>query len=163
MPLFGMNNATISIVAYNYGARKPHRITKTLKIACISALIFMLGGLLVFQSIPQILLGIFDDSAIFLSMGARALRIISICFPFAAVCIALGASFQALGNGMYSTIVSLCRQLLVLLPVAYLLSLTGQVDAVWWAFPVAELVSLTTTMLLFLRIYRKKIRPLMTE
>ena len=162
MPLFAMNNATISIVAYNYGARKPERITKTLKIACISALSFMLLGLAVFQLIPEVMLGLFDTSADFLSLGQRALRIISLCFPFAAVCIALGASFQALGNGIYSTIVSLFRQLVVLLPAAYLLSLTGQVNAVWWAFPIAELVSLTTTAILLVRIYRKKIRPLLT-
>ena len=161
MPLFGMNNATISIVAYNYGARKPERITKTLKIACISALSFMLLGVASFQAIPGVLLGIFDTSPDFLSIGQRALRTISLCFPFAAVCIALGASFQALGNGIYSTIVSLFRQLLVLLPAAYLLSLTGQVNAVWWAFPIAELVSLTTTTILFVRIYRKKLRPLL--
>jgi Na+-driven multidrug efflux pump len=94
-------------------------------------------------------------------MGQRALRTISLCFPLAAVCIALGASFQALGNGIYSTIVSLCRQLVVLLPAAYLLSLTGQVNAVWWAFPIAELMSMTTTSILFIRIYRQKIRPLL--
>ena len=161
MPLFGMNNATISIVAYNFGARKPDRITKTLKIACSCALIFMLFGVAIFHMVPDVLLGIFDTSPDFLSMGQRALRIISLCFPFAAVCIALGASFQALGDGIYSTIVSLCRQLIVLLPAAYLLSLTGQVNAVWWAFPIAELVSLTTTLICFARIYRKKLRPLM--
>ena len=161
MPLFGMNNATISIVAYNYGARKPERITKTLKIACVSALVFMLVGVAVFQLVPDVLLGIFDTSEDFLAMGQRALRIISLCFPFAAVCIALGASFQALGDGIYSTIVSLCRQLIVLLPAAYLLSLTGQVNAVWWAFPIAELMSLTATVILFVRIYRQKLRPLL--
>jgi Na+-driven multidrug efflux pump len=121
----------------------------------------MLLGVAIFQAIPGVLLGIFDTSPDFLSMGQRALRTISLCFPFAAVCIALGASFQALGNGIYSTIVSLFRQLLVLLPAAYLLSLTGQVNAVWWAFPIAELVSLTTTTILFVRIYRKKLRPLL--
>jgi putative MATE family efflux protein len=161
MPLFGMNNATISIVAYNYGARKPERITKTLKLACISALTFMLIGMAIFQIFPDVLLGIFDTSPDFLSMGQRALRTISLCFPFAAMCIALGASFQALGNGIYSTIVSLCRQLVALLPAAYLLSLTGQVNAVWWAFPIAELMSMTATTVLFIRIYRKKIRPLL--
>ena len=161
MPLFGMNNATISIVAFNYGARKPERITKTLKIACISALSFMLVGVAIFQIFPHALLGIFDTSPEFLSMGQRALRTISLCFPFAAVCIALGASFQALGNGIYSTIVSLFRQLVVLLPAAYLLSLTGQVNAVWWAFPIAEMMSLTTTAILFVRIYRQKLRPLL--
>ena len=160
MPLFGLNNATISIVAYNYGARKPERITKALKVVCISALSFMLLGMGAFQAMPQVLLGIFDHSETFLLLGSRALRIISLCFPFAAVCIALGASFQALGNGIYSTIVSLFRQLLVLLPAAYLLSLSGDLNAVWWAFPIAEMVSLTTTLILFARIYRRKIRPL---
>ena len=163
MPLFGMNNATISIVAYNYGARKPERIVRVLKIVCIGALSFMLVGVLVFQAIPQVLLGIFDQSELFLTMGCRALRTISLCFPFAAVCIALGASFQALGNGIYSTIVSLCRQLLVLLPAAYLLSLTGDVNAVWWSFPIAELMSLVTTAVLFIRIFRQKIRPLQAK
>lgn len=160
MPLFGMNNATISIVAYNYGARKADRITKTLKIASISALIFMLLGVAVFQSVPELLLGIFDTSEDFLRLGRSALRIISCCFPFAAVCIALGASFQALGNGIYSTIVSLCRQLLVLLPAAYLLSLTGEVNNVWWAFPIAEMMSLAATLFFFVRIYRQKIKPI---
>ena len=160
MPLFGMNNATISIVAYNYGARKADRITKTLKIASISALIFMLLGVAVFQSVPELLLGIFDTSEDFLRLGRSALRIISCCFPFAAVCIALGASFQALGNGIYSTIVSLCRQLLVLLPAAYLLSLTDEVNNVWWAFPIAEMMSLAATLFFFVRIYRQKIKPI---
>jgi putative MATE family efflux protein len=163
MPLFGMNNATISIVAYNYGARKPDRIVKVLKVVCIGALSFMMIGVVVFQSIPQVLLGIFDQSELFLTLGCRALRTISICFPFAAVCIALGASFQALGNGIYSTIVSLLRQLLVLLPAAYLLSLSGEVNAVWWAFPIAELMSLAATAVLFVRIYRQKIRPMRLE
>lgn len=160
MPLFGMNNATISIVAYNYGARKPERIIKTLKIACIGALSFMLVGLLVFQTVPDLLLGIFDKNPDFLSMGGGALRTISLCFPPAAICIALGASFQALGNGFYATLVSLCRQLIVLVPAAYLLSLTGKVNAVWWAFPIADVFSLATTIFLFTRIYKKKIKPL---
>ena len=161
MPLFGMNNATISIVAYNYGARKPERITKTLKIAAASALIFMLVGLTVFQTVPELLLGIFDNSEAFLTLGSGALRTISWCFPFAAVCIALGASFQALGNGIYSTIISLCRQLIVLLPAAYLLSLSGNLNAVWWAFPIAELMSMAATAFFFVRIYRQKIRPML--
>lgn len=161
MPLFGLNNATISIVAYNYGARKPQRITKALKIVCISALCFMLIGLALFQLVPDMLLSIFDTSENFLSLGRSALRTISWCFPLAAVCIALSASFQALGNGIYSTIVSVCRQLLVLLPAAYLLSLSGNVHVVWWAFPIAELMSLATTLFFFLRIYRQKIRPIL--
>ena len=161
MPVFGINNATISIVAYNYGARRPKRITGTLIRSCLSAMGVMLAGLLVFQLFPDQLLGIFNPSDEFLRIGRSALRIISIHFPLAAIGIALGASFQALGNGIYSTVTSLCRQLIVLLPAAYLLSLTGEVVTVWWAFPIAEVVSLLVTLFLFSRIYRQKIRPLL--
>ena len=160
MPLFGINNATISIIAYNYGAEKPKRIVKTLKVATCVALGLMVCGLLAFQLIPELLLSLFNPSQEFLAIGCSALRTISWCFPTAALCISLGASFQALGNGIYSTIVSLCRQLLVLLPVAWLLSLTGDVHKVWLSFPIAELVSGTVTLVLFLRIYNKKIKPL---
>ena len=160
MPLFGLNNATISVVAFNYGARNPQRITKTLKLAVAGALCFMLAGLLTFELIPGTLLSIFHLSDTFMELGKTALRIIAIHFPIAAVCIALGASFQALGNGMYSTITSLCRQLVALLPAAWLLSLSGRVDLVWWAFPIAELVSLAVTLICFARIYRRKIKPL---
>ncbi len=161
MPLFGLNNATISIVAFNYGARNPKRITKTLKLACGAALCFMVLGCLAFTLIPGTLLSIFELSPAFVEMGETALRIIGIHFPVAAICIALGASFQALGNGMYSTITSLCRQMLALLPAAYLLSLSGDVNLVWWAFPIAEAVSLTATLFFFVRIYRQKIKPML--
>ena len=160
MPLFGINNATISIVAFNYGARKPDRITGTLKLSCIAAFCVMMIGLLSFQFLTDPLLGIFHPSDEFLRIGRSALRIISWHFPMAAIGIALGASFPALGNGIYSTITSLCRQMLVLLPAAYLLSLTGEVTNVWWAYPIAELISLIVTLLLFLRIYRLKIKPM---
>lgn len=161
MPLFGLNNATISIVAYNFGARRPDRMIKTLKVACITAFSVMMLGLLAFQLIPEVLLSMFNASDTFMALGSKALRIISFHFPLAAFCIALGASFQALGNGIYSTITSLCRQLVALLPAAYLLSLSGSVDAVWWAFPIAEFISLAATIFFFTRIYRKKIKPLM--
>lgn len=160
MPIFGLNNAAISIVAFNYGARKPHRITSTLKLSALTALGITTLGLLAFELIPGVLLNIFHPSADFLSMGCSALRIIGLCLPVASICIALGASFQALGNGIYSTIVSLCRQLLVLLPAAYLLSLTGQVNNVWWSFPIAEIASLTFTLIFFTKIYRDKLKPL---
>ena len=160
MPLFGINNATISIMAYNYGARNPKRITGTLLRSCISAFCIMMAGFLVFQLLTNQLLGIFHPTDEFLRIGNRALKIISICFPAAAFGIALSASFQALGDGIYSTITSLCRQLLVLLPAAYLLSLTGEVTNVWWAFPIAECASLCVTLLLYLRIYKRKIKPL---
>lgn len=160
MPLFGLNGATISIAAFNYGARKPERIIKTLKLAVGIALCFMLLGLLTFELIPKTLLGIFAVSDTFVKLGQVALRVIALHFPLAAVGIALGASFQALGNGMYSTITSLCRQMIALLPAAYLLSLTGDVNNVWWAFPIAELVSLTATIFFFVRIYKQKIKPM---
>lgn len=165
MPLFGINNASISIIAYNYGARQPKRIAKTLKLALCSALIIMLIGLTVFQAFPDVLMGIFGSAedgtaGDLVKFGIGALRIVSLHFPIAAVGIAIGASFQALGNGIYTTITSLCRQLVVLVPAAYLLSLTGDVNAVWWAFPVAEIVSATLTIVFFLRIYRKKVKPM---
>jgi Na+-driven multidrug efflux pump len=160
MPVFGLNNATISIIAFNYGARRKIRIIKTLKLAVGTAMFFMVLGLLGFMLIPELLLGIFNPSESFMQIGRVALRIISIHFPLAAVGIALGASFQALGNGIYSTITSLCRQLVALLPAAFLLSLSGNVDRIWWAFPIAELVSVTFSLIFFLRIYRQKIKPL---
>lgn len=160
MPLFGINNASISIIAYNYGARQPKRITGTLKLALCAAMTIMVTGLLIFQLFPDVLLSLFNPSDTFLELGRSALRIVSIHFPIAAIGIALGASFQALGNGIYATITSLMRQLVVLLPVAYLLSLTGDVHAVWWAFPIAEVVSMLTTLLLYWRIYNRQLKPL---
>ena len=160
MPLFGINNATISIIAFNYGARKPERIVRTLKLAVAVAIGLMTTGLLAFQFAPDLLLGLFNPSEEFLHIGRSCLRTISWSFPLAAVCISLGASFQALGNGIYSTITSICRQLVVLLPAAYLLSLSGVVNRVWWAYPIAELASCAATAFFFLRIYRQKIKPL---
>ena len=163
MPLFGINNASISIIAYNYGARQPGRITGTLKRGLGTAMVIMVLGLLAFQLLPDLLLGIFNPSDTFLELGRSALRIVSVHFPLAAVGIALGASFQAMGNGIYSTITSLMRQLVVLLPAAYLLSLSGDVHAVWWAFPIAEVVSMLTSLYFFWRIYRQRIKPLFDQ
>ena len=160
MPLFGINNAVISIVAFNYGAQQPERMMKTVKLSAAAGLGIMLTGLAIFQFMPELLLAIFDPSAEFMAMAVRALRTISWCFPVAAVCIILGSTFQALGTGIYSTIVSLCRQLIMLLPAAYLLSLTGDVNLVWWAWPIAETLGLTMTLVFFLRNYRKLIKPM---
>ena len=160
MPLFGINNATISIIAYNYGARKPERIVRTLKLAVGVAIGLMTAGLLAFQFLPDLLLGMFNPGPEFLSIGRAALRTISWSFPLAAVCISLSSCFQALGNGIYSTVVSICRQLVVLLPAAYLLSLTGNVNGVWLSYPIAEVASCAATTFFFLRIYRQKIRPM---
>ena len=160
MPLFGINGATISIIAFNYGARKPERIMKTLKLACSAGLVLMVFGFLVFQFVPDLLLDMFNPSDAFLEIGRAALRTISFSFPVAAVCIVLSASFQAMGNGMYATVTSICRQLVVLLPAAYLLSLTGNVNMVWLAYPIAEIASGAATVYFFIRIYRQKIKPL---
>ena len=160
MPLFAINNATISIMAFNYGARDPKRIMGTLKLAAITAITIMIIGLLVFQFLPDVLLGMFNPTDEFLRIGRQALRTISWAFPLAAIGISVSASFQALGDGIYSTITSLCRQMLVLLPAAYLLSLSGEVTRVWWAYPIAEVVSTIVVLLLFARIYKQKIKPL---
>ena len=160
MPLFGINNAVISIVAFNYGARNPERMMKTVKMACAAGLCIMLTGLAAFQLIPEVLLSLFDPSEEFMHMAVQALRTISWCFPVAAVCIILGSTFQALGTGIYSTIISLCRQLVMLLPAAYLLSLSGEVTHVWWAWPIAESAGLTLTVFFFLRNYKRLIKPL---
>ena len=165
MPVFGLNNACISIVAYNYGARQPKRITGALKLTLLTALVLMLIGMAAFLLIPETLMGFFAsenqaDAAALVEMGSVALRTICLSFPMAAVGIALSASFQALGVGIYSTISSLCRQLLVLLPVAWLLSLTGQINNVWLAFPIAEVFSLLVILFLYRRIYKNKIKPL---
>ena len=168
MPLFGINNASISIIAYNYGARQPKRITGTLRCGFFAALVIMLLGCGVFQLFPDKLMGIFgasgdENAASLIRMGVTAMRIVSLHFPVAVVGISLGASFQALGNGIYSTITSLCRQLIALVPAAYLLSLTGSVDAVWWSFPIAEVVSAIVTLIFFSRIYRQKVKPMFVE
>lgn len=163
MPLFGINNASISIIAYNYGARLPKRITGTLKRGLGSALVIMMVGFAIFQIFPAALMGMFASSGTdraMIEMGVSAMRIVSIMFPLAAVGIAISASFQALGVGIYSTITAVCRQLLALVPVAWLLSLTGNVHLVWWSFPVAEVVSVVVTLILYRRIYRNKIKPL---
>ena len=160
MPLFGINNATISIMAFNYGARNPKRITGTLIRSAITAMVIMLIGLAVFQLLPDVLLGMFQPSEEFLRLGRSALQTISLAFPLAALGIAVTASYQALGNGIYSTIISMCRQLVVLLPAAYVLSLSGEVANVWWSFPIAEIFSAAVSLLFFVRIYKKKIKPL---
>ena len=165
MPVFGLNNACISIIAYNFGARQPKRITGAIKLTLLAALTLMLLGMAAFLLIPETLMGLFAsenqaDAKALVEMGAVALRTICLSFPLAAVGIALSSSFQALGVGIYSTIASLCRQLIVLLPVAWLLSLTGQVNNVWWAFPIAEVFSLMVILFLYRRIYKNKIKPL---
>jgi len=158
MPVFGLNNAMVPIVAYNYGARIKERMLKTVKLSVIYAVVIMLVGFLIMQIFPGTLFKMFDASETMLEIGIPALRIISICFIFAGYCIIISSVFQALGNGIYSMIVSIARQLVVLIPVAYLLSLTNNLNLVWWAFPIAEIMSLAVCTLLFYNIFKKKIK-----
>lgn len=153
MPVFGMNSGIIPIIAYNYGARNRERIIDTLKHGAVYAVCIMLAGTLLFQFLPTQLLGMFNASDELLSLGIPALRIISISFIPAGFCIACSSSFQALGKATYSMFTSIARQLVVLLPVAFALSRFGRVDYVWWAFPVAEVVSLFMTLFFLRKIY----------
>ncbi len=152
MPVFGLNNGMVPIIAYNYGARKKDRLIKTMKLSILYAVSIMVIGFLIFQIFPAQLFMLFDASETMLSLGVPALRIISISFLLAGFCIICGSVFQALGNGVYSMIVSIARQLVVLLPVAYLLSKLGNVNYVWWAYPIAEIVSLTMTVIFLKKI-----------
>lgn len=158
MPIFGLNNGMVPIIAYNFGAGSRERVVKTIKSSITYAVGIMLVGLVVMEAFPARLIGLFNASPELLEIGVPALRIICLSFCFAGYCIVVGSVFQALGNGVYSMIVSIARQLCVLLPVAWLFSLSGNVDLIWWSFPIAELVSLGLSTLFLLRINRNVIR-----
>jgi len=150
MPVFGLNNGMVPIISYNYGAARLNRVKKTSRLTAATATVIMVIGFSAFNLIPGTLLGFFSPSAEMLSIGTVALRIISVSFLLAGFCIIAGSMFQAIGNPVHSLIVSICRQLLVLLPAAWLLAQTGNLDLVWFAFPIAELMSLTLSVI-FLR------------
>ena len=160
MPVFGLNNGMVPIVAYNYGARNKKRITQTIHLSIISAVVIMLCGLALFMIFPENLLRMFNASDAMLEIGVPALRIICLSFIFAGFCIVVGSVFQALGNGIYSLIVSAARQLLVILPVAAFLAKVGGLSAVWWAIPIAEIASVTFSSYFYRKIYKEKIAPL---
>ena len=150
MPIFGLNNGMVPIISYNYGAARPQRVWKTVRLTIFTAVAIMFVGFLAFQTAPATLLSLFEASEEMTAIGVPALRIISISFLLAGFCIIAGSVCQAIGNPIYSMIVSVCRQLVVLLPVAWLLSRTGRLELVWWAFPIAEVASLTLSAI-FLR------------
>lgn len=153
MPVFGLNNGIVPIIAYNLGAKKIDRIKKTIKLAAIYASALMVVGIVIFQTLPGVLLsGLFDASDAMLKIGVPALRIISTHFIFAGVSIVCVSVFQAVSKGMYSLYISIARQLVVLIPAAFLLSLTGVLDAIWLAFPIAELVSLIACLIFLKRV-----------
>lgn len=163
MPVFGLNNGMVPIIAYNYGARRPDRITKTIQISVFYATALMVIGFAVFQIFPAQLLGLFNASQDMLNIGIPALRLISISFLFAGFCIVCGSVFQALGKGLFAMITSVARQLLVLLPVAYLFSKLFGLGGVWWSYPVAEVVSLAASTAFLIYSYKTIIKPLYQE
>lgn len=160
MPIFGINNGMVPIIAYNYGARNRKRIMDTIRLATLISIGIMILGVLLFQFFPKTLLGFFDASDHMISIGIPALRIISIHFVLAGYSIIISSTFQALGNGVYSLIVSVARQLVVLLPCAWILAECFGLNAVWFSFPAAELISVLLCTLLFRRIDRLKLAPL---
>ena len=164
MPVFGLNNGMVPIVAYNYGARKPERIIKTVRLSIAYAVGIMAVGLALFQLFPDVFLGLFEaegeDAGDLLAIGVPALRIISTSFLMAGFCIVCGSVFQALGHGVLSLAVSVVRQLVVLLPVAFVLSRLGGLDVVWWSYPFAELFSTTLSALFLYWVYKKEVAPM---
>ena len=155
MPIFGLNNGIVPIVAYNYGAQKKKRMMKTVKLGIIYAVAYMALGLLVFQLFPDTLLGFFNMSDdVSISIAKPCLQIISLSFVFAGFCIIIGSVFQALGKSIFSMFVSIARQLVVLIPVAFLLSRLGDVQYVWWAFPIAEIMSVIASTAFFIVVYK---------
>ena len=154
MPVFGLNNGMIPIIAYNLGAKQKKRMFDTIKLAMIYATGMMIIGVIFFETIPQTLLGFFNASEAMIKIGTPALRIIAIHFIFAGFSIVCSATFQAVGKGTYSLLTSLIRQLLVLLPCAYVLSLTGNLDLIWLCFPIAEIFSAVTSFILMKRTRR---------
>lgn len=156
MPVFGLNNGIIPIMAYNYGAGNKERVIKTMKTAVLYAVSILTVGFVLFQVFTVPFLQLFKASETMIAIGVPALRIISISFPVAGFCIASGSSFQALGRATYSMLNSIARQLLVLLPVAFILAQFGNVDLVWWCYPIAEIVSMIMT-IVFLRKLNKEV------
>ena len=159
MPIFGLNNGMVPIVSYNLGAQKKKRLVGTVKFAFLLALCIMIAGFLVFQLLPAPILRLFDASDTMLSIGVPALRIISISFLLASGSIISISTLQALGKGVQSMMISFTRQLIVLLPVAWLLSLRGTLESIWWAFPIAELVAVVLCTVFLKHVYHKEIAP----
>lgn len=162
MPVFGLNNGMVPIVSYNYGARKPERILGTKRLAAIYAVGIMVLGFLAGQFLPGVMLGIFNASPDMLSIGVVALRIISVSFLLAGFNVISSAYFQALGHGVLALWVSVIRQLVVLLPTGWLLSLAGRLELVWWSFPIAEVVAFILCVIFQRVCYNKIIRPMRT-
>ena len=158
MPVFGLTNGLIPILAYNYGAQKKKRIIQGIKLSVGLSCSIMVIGTLVFQLAPVQLLGLFDAEPEMIGIGVKALRTISWSFIFAGYGIVVSSAFQAFGNGVYSLITSVIRQLLVILPVAYIFAIKFGLDAVWWSYPIAELVAVVVSTVLFINLYKTRIK-----
>lgn len=154
MPVFGLNNGMLPIISYNYGAARMDRVKRTVRLTICTAVCIMTVGFAVFQLAPATLLTLFDASAEMTAIGVPALRIISISFLLAGFCIIAGSVCQAIGNPLYSMMVSICRQLVVLLPAAWLLAQSGRLELVWWSFPIAEIASFTLSAIFLRRTMR---------
>ena len=163
MPVFGLNNGMVPIISYNYGAQKKKRVNDTVRYAVYYAVGIMLIGLAVFQFVPDVLLNLFNASPDMLRIGNRALRTISLSFLLAGFSIVASSVFQALGNGFISLLVSVARQLVVLVPVAYLLGLSGNLDLVWWSFPIAEIISASLSVVFLRYVFKKEINHMPDE
>lgn len=160
MPVFGLTNGMIPIVAYNYGARNKKRIKDTLKLSIGIAVGIMLVGVMIFQTAPTTLLRMFDASELMIEIGVPALRIISLSFIFAGYSIICSAVFQALGNGVYSLIISVARQIVVIIPVAFIFAKLFGLGMVWWSYPIAEIVSVVVCTIFLKRIFKEKVASL---
>lgn len=155
MPVFGLNNGMVPILSYNYGAKKHDRIIKTVRLGMSCAVIYMLAGLAVFEIMPDKLLMIFSASEKVMNIGVTALRIIALSFIFAGIGIVSSTVFQSIGNPLHSLLISVLRQLVIILPVAYLLSLTGSVSNVWWSYPIAEVASFILSVFFLRKTFKK--------
>ena len=160
MPVFGLNNGIVPIIAYNYGARKPERICRTVRLGVLYALVIMAVGVALFWLVPRQLLGIFNASDYMLEIGVPALRVISLSFLFAAFGIVTSSVCQALGKGVLSLMVSVLRQLVLILPAAWVLGRVAGLSAVWLAFPFAEIFSFLLSMTFMAYMFRTIIRPM---
>lgn len=160
MPVFGLNNGMVPIVAYNYGAKNEERVTKTIKLSTVYAMGIMLVGFLIFQAFPKQLLCLFNASEDMLRIGIPALRIISINFIFAGFCVIASSVFQALENGMLSLVVSAVRQLIAILPLAFIFGQVFGVNAIWFAFPVSEIIAVILSAMFMKKVYNEAIKPI---
>ena len=158
LPVFGMNQGLLPVLGYNYGARNKVRLQRAFSIGIATALVIMLFGTFVFQTYPREIMSLFRAEGDLMRMGIDALRIISLCYPSAAIGILISTFFQATGHGVYALISSIMRQLVLLFPLAYLLAYTMGLDAVWWAYVISDVASACVSLYLLRRLWKNQIQ-----